>query len=307
MNHSIRRVSVFPLLASLLLLSVAAFAAEPRITATSHAEPSHKLTPAERRAISLAAGRILRHTYLARQALTEEDGKKAAQEVAQGLILVQIIESAQPKYTVTAEIKAGKLSYSADEVVTPPLVPIYDEVGEVELVGPLAAARREQTSRSDATDVVDDVDAEQTSVFLNLAFAKAGLTQAKKALAEGDLKAADRGLALVQQSVRFEVDLLDVPLATVRENLHLAHSRAQIGDLKDARTSLDAASAALERYAKIAEDKRSAEVEQLRGEIHTLSNDIASGKQEASATAKVEDEILSLWDRVHQWWEERPS
>ena len=40
-----------------------------------------------------------------------------------------------------AKIKAGELSYSADEVVAPPLIPIYTEVGEVELMGPLGYSR----------------------------------------------------------------------------------------------------------------------------------------------------------------------
>jgi hypothetical protein len=303
MNHSIWRISVFPVITSLFLFAVAAFAAEPRITATSRAEPSHKLTPGERRATSLAAGRILRHAYLARQAVTEEDEKKAAHELDQGLKLVQIIESVQPKYTVTAEIKAGKLSYSADEVVAPPLVPIYDEVGEVELIGPLAGAKKEQQSRNDSEDVVEDVNVEHTSVVLNIAFAKTGLAQAKKALAAGDWKGTDRALALVQRSVVFEVEALDVPLETARENLYLAHSRVQSGDLKEARTALDAASQALESYAKMAGGERSAEVEQLRGEIGKLSNDMASGKHEVSASEEVEERILSWWDRVLQWWE----
>jgi hypothetical protein len=298
------RLSVFPVLAGLLLFAIAALAAEPRITATSRAERSHELTPAERRATSLAAGRILRHAYLARQAVTEEDGKKVAQEVDQGLKLVQIIESVQPKYTVTAEIKAGKLSYSADEVVAPPLVPIYDEIGEVELIGPLAAAKKEQQSGDDSTEVVEDVSVEHTSLLLNLAFAKAGLTQAKKALAEGDWKHTDQALALVQRSAVFEVDALDAPLATARENLYLAHSRVQGGDLEGARTALDAASEALENYAKIAGEERSAEVEKLRGEIEKLSTEIAGGKQGDSATEQVEERILSWWDRVVQWWEE---
>ena len=304
MNHSIWRLSVFPVLTSLLVFAVAALAAEPRITATSRAELSHELTSAERRATSLAAGRILRHAYLARQAVTEEDEKKVAQEVAQGLTLVQIIESVQPKYTVTAEINAGKLSYSADEVIAPPLVPIYDEVGEIELIGPLAAAKKEQQSKDDSTEVVEDVSVEHTSLLLNLAFAKAGLTRAKKALGEGDWQRTDRALALVQQSVVFEVDALDIPLATARENLYLAHSRVGSGDLEGARMALDAASGALDNYAKIAGEERSAEVEKLRGEIEKLSNEIAGGKQEDTTSEKVEEKILSWWDRVVQWWEE---
>jgi len=304
MNHSIWRLSAFSVLTSLLVFAVAALAAEPRITATSHAERSHELTPAERRATSLAAGRILRHAYLARQAVTEEDEEKVAEEVDQGLKLVQIIESVQPKYTVKSEIKAGKLSYSADEVVAPPLVPIYDEVGEVELIGPLAAAKREQQRGGDSTDVVEDVTVEHTSLFLDLAFAKAGLTEAKKALAEKDWKGTDRALASVQRSAVFELNALDIPLATARENLYLAHTRVESGDMEGARTSLEVASEALESYAKIAGEKRSAEVEKLRGEIQKLSTKIASGEQGDSTTEQVEERILSWWDRVVQWWEE---
>jgi hypothetical protein len=303
MKCSTWRISVFAVLASCVFLTVAALAAEPRITATSRAKPSHELTPAERRATSLAAGRILRHAYLARQAVTEEDKEKVDQEVDQALKLVQILESVEPKYVVTAEIDAGKLSYKADEVVTPPLIPIYDEVGEVELIGPLEAAKKEKRGGDDSTEAVEEVDVEHTSLALNLAFAKAGLRQAKKALGEGDWKSTDRALADVQRSAVFEVDTLDAPLATARQNLYLAHSRVQNGDLEGTRAALDEASQALDNYAKIGGTGRSAEVEKLRSEIDGLSNEIASGKQGDSTSEKIDERILSWWDRVVQWWE----
>jgi hypothetical protein len=302
MSESKRSIPTGVALLALLLFTTQAFAAAPRITATSHAESSHELTPAEHRAASLAAGRILRHAYLARQAVAEEDGKKAAAEVDQGLKLVRIIESAQPKWTVTAEIKAGDLSYSADEVVAAPLVPIYDELGEVELLGPVAAAKQEQQSGRE--EVVQDVSVEHTALSLNLAFAKAGLTQAKKALGDKDLERADGALAFVQRSTVFEVDELDLPLATVRENLFLAKTRVGSGDSDGAREALNTASEALDGYAKTAGGERSKEVEQLQGEISKLSKDLASGEGGAAASGDVEEKILSWWDRVVQWWEE---
>jgi hypothetical protein len=305
MRQSTRSITTYLALAVPILfaiLATQAFAAAPRITATSRAEPSHTLTPAERRAMSLAAGRILRHAYLARQAVAEEDGQRAESEVDQGLKLVQIIEKVQPKYKVTAEIKAGDLSYSADEVVAPPLVPIYDEVGEVELLAPVVAAKKEQQVGRE--DVVEDVSVEHTALSLNLAFAKAGLTQAKKALRDSDLKRADAALAVVQRSAVFEIDALDVPLATARENLFTAKLRVGRGDSEGAKEALDAASKALDGYAELAGDERSKEVRQLQSEISKLSSDLASGGGKASATADVEEKILSWWDRVVQWWEE---
>jgi hypothetical protein len=291
----------FLALTSSLLLATQAFADDARITATSHAEPSHELKPAERRAMSLAAGRILRHTYLARQAVADEDSAKAASEIEQGLQLVRIIESVQPRYTVTAEIRAGDLSYSADEIVTPPLIPIYDEVGEVELLGPLAAAKRERQAGNE--DVVEDVNVEHTSLSLNLAFAKVGLTQAGKAIREEDLARADHMLAAVQRSTVFEVDEIGVPLATARENLYLAKTRLDDGDTAGAWEALDTASAALDSYAKGAGKARSQEVVDLRDEISQLSKDMKSGDTANLASADIEKKILSYWDRVVEWWE----
>lgn len=296
-----RLISTCMAFAALQLFATQAFAAVPRITATSHTEASHELTPAERRAASLAAGRILRHAYLARQAIADEDGKKAASEVEQGLKLVRILESVQPTYTVKAEIKAGDLSYSADEVVPSPLIPIYDEVGEVELLGPLAAAKQEQQKGHE--DVVEGVSLEYTSLWLNLAFARAGLSQANEAIDEKDLQHADRALAVVQRSTVFENDAVDAPLATARENLYLAKTRVADGDKAGAHQALNAASAALDSYAKGAGEPRSKEVAKLRGEISKLSADLESGSSDLAA-ADTEGKILSYWDRVAKWWEE---
>jgi len=277
-----------------------AFADDARISATSHTEVSHKLTPAERRAASLAASRVLHHAYLARQAIADEDRKKAASEVEQGLKLVRIIESVQPMYTVSAEINAGDLSYTSDEVVASPLIPIYDEVGELELLGPLTAAKREQQMEN--KNVVEGVDLEYTSLWLNLPFARDGLNQAKQAIADENLAKADQDLALVERSTVFESDLVDAPLATARENLYLAKTRFADKDTAGAREALDAASTALDSYAKGAGEPRSKDVTELRDEISKLSSEMAQGSSNLAA-ADTESKILSYWDRVVQWWE----
>jgi hypothetical protein len=305
MRPSIRSIATCFALAALLVganVATAAFAMEPRITATSRAEPSHELTPAERRATSLAAGRILRHAYLARQAVAEDDAKKAKTEIGQGLKLVQIIEKARPTYTVTAEIKAGDLDYSADEVVVPPLVPIFEELGEVELLDPVAAAEKEQQPKQE--DVVADVTAEHTSLSLNLALAKAGLVLARSAVDEGNLTRADEALADVQRAAVFETDALDVPIATARENLYLARIRLGQGDSEGSQEALDAASDALDDYAKLAGSEHAKDAERLRGEIAKLSSDLKSGRQTTTDTASAEKKILAWWDDVVDWWYE---
>jgi hypothetical protein len=148
------------------------------------------------------------------------------------------------------------------------------------------------------------VSVEQTSLSLNLAFAKAGLKVARKAIKDEDLTGADRALSVVQRSTVFEVNVVDIPLLTARENLYLAKTRVADGNVDGALNALDTASDALDLYGKNATPSRAEEVAALRGEISQLSTDLQDDGSSQLASADVEDKVLSYWDRVVQWWEE---
>ena len=65
------------------------------------------LSDEEHRALSEAAGRLLSHVNLARQAIADNKLDAAKEQVDKGLTLVKIIENAAPTYEIDAKIKSG--------------------------------------------------------------------------------------------------------------------------------------------------------------------------------------------------------
>lgn len=288
------------ILVTTLLLGIGAAGAAPRITAEVDTVPEAALTAEEQRAVSIAAGRLLRHAYNARVALQAEDKKKAVDEVALSEKLLRIIENAIPSATVKARITAGKLSYEDEDTVKPTIIPIYDELDKVTLVAPLHHAKAEKSKeRGEESDaihmgVVDD-ELRNTRVTLDLRLAKAGLQVARENLDKGDIEAAGQGLAVVLDSVQFAVITVDVPLHRAQKNLMMAKAALEYGDKNTAQALLAEVDEDLDVYAKGVSKTRKKAINELRNEIKALSADPdkANGKDLVKT-------IEGWWDRISE-------
>lgn len=300
---------------------------QARITADVQVTPQRQLDQEERRALSLAAGRLLKHVHQARQAVEQQQKQEAIRHIDLGLTLVRIIEEAVPTYQVTARIQAGHTTYQAQEQVKQLTVPIYAELEKVTLMAPLMAAKQEaarnggaahpsrsgaqaqpspaeqpsQSSRTAMTPVVAGVEAHSTQIMLDVSAAEQHLQAAKRALNNDKYEAADGALAAVQRGVSFAFVEVDLPLLRARENLMLAKTHAQAGQVQDARMTLQAAAQALETYAQRADKSRAPQAQSLQQEIEDYAQQLPQqGQPTRRKIQQTVEQIDEWWDRIVQ-------
>jgi hypothetical protein len=297
------------------------------ITSDVQVTSQGELNEEERRALSLAAGRLLKHVHQARQAVNQQQKQQAIGHIDKGLMLVQIIESAVPTYQVTARIQSGNTVYEEKEQVKQLMVPIYAELEKVTLMAPLMAAKQEaaqnggaahgstagkqpqqsspeqssqQPSRSPMTPVVAGVELHHTHIMFDVSAAKEHLQAAKHALSNDKYTAADGALAAVQQGVNFAYVEVDLPLLRARENLMLAKSQVQAGQGQDARMTLEAAAQALEQYAQRADKARASQVQNLQKEIQNYAQQLPQQARQDQQTGQKNQQVV---EQINEWWD----
>jgi YfdX protein len=297
---------------------------QTRITADVQVTSQGQLSEEERRALSLAAGRLLKHVHQARQATNQQQKQQAMGHIDKALTLVQIIESAVPTYQVTARIESGNMAYEEKEQVKQLMVPIYAELEKVTLMVPLMAAKQEaakngatthgsvsgkqsqqssaeQPSRTAMTPVVAGVEAHHTHIMLDVGAAEEHLQAAKQALNNNKYEVTDGALAAVQRGVSFAYIEVDLPLLRARENLMLAKAQVQAGQVQDARINLEAAAQALERYGQHADKSHASQVQSLQKEIQNYAQQLPpQAQQTQQQNQQVVEQINEWWDRIVQ-------
>lgn len=294
-----RMACTFAAVVGMLAFSHQGMAAD-RITSDLKTECKSKLNDNEWRSLSLAAGRVLMHADRARQAVADGNADEAKKQIEKGLKLVQIIESVAPKYQVSAEIKSGDLAYKDEDENSADLIPIYDELDKVDLVGPLARAKQEVAKSKEGVGpgrpVVQAAAFEFTSADLDVPTAKTGLLLARTALSKGKNDEADAALGTVLGAVVFNYEVMDLPLVRAADNLKLAELELAEGNHDEAKTALAAASDALKQYEQIAGDSRSMEAKKLHKEIDELAEHLEQNPDQAK------DKVAHWWDRLTHWF-----
>lgn len=273
-------------------------AAEPRISATIESSPVATMTADEKRALSIAAGRILRHVYDAKVELEEKEQKMAAGEIAKAIELVGIIEAAVPDTETRYRISAGEKTYEDSEIAAPEIVPIYSELDRVSLSAPLQAAsdaKRDEAGDADEPESVKDEKLDFVSMSLEMNTAKSRLAEADAALREGKSGVAKAALLDVLGSVRFSLVTVDLPLERAQDNLMLAKAELESGNKAAARKLLAEAADAIDAYAGNKGQSAVAARNELRDEIKAMTSEV-NAKPE-SVLAKIEN----WWDRIGEW------
>ncbi len=239
-------------------------------------------TPRERQ--SRAAAQMLEHTADARQAIQDKDQQKAMSHVNQALEA------------------AGKIQTTAG------MIPIYTELERVSIIGPLRAARGGQTGESSTTasreatepqsssTAVRDVEGGFTSVAVDMSQARTHLDAAKTALQSNDMAQADRALQAVQSSVSMTTVEGDMPLVKARQNLSLAMTQAQQGQVSNAQAPLKEAMNALNTYGQTSSAAHASEAAQMSRDIQNFASTMQDKTQ-----AQVSDQIQQWWNRLADW------
>lgn len=286
-------------IALLLVLGAGPSLAAPRITAQVDTKADATLSAAEQRAVYMAAGRLLRHTYNARAALKAKDKKQATAEIEKAQKLAAILEQAVPTYTVKSRIAAGDLSYEDDDTLKPTIIPIFDELDKVSLMAPLRQAKAEQDKVTKAegktpSEAVAVDELREVRVTLDLGLAKSGLDQAGIKLEADDTEGAEQALAAVMDGLHFTLLDVDLPLDQARENLMLAKAAIEDGDTTEAKAALTEAGRELDTYAKGAGETDKKEISALQEEMRTLNEQLEAGTQGKDLATTIE----GWWDRI---------
>jgi hypothetical protein len=268
--------------------------AEERITSDVRILPKGKLTNKEKRAVSLAAGRILMHVQQARVAIRHKDERTALGHVEKALILAKIIENAIPAYQVSSSIKSGDLLYTSNQQVQQLIVPIYAELDETASVAfPLKRAKRESALQSsESGSPVGDSQLQYTSILLDVGEAKHALQEALEALKRDEVQPADRALFSIQEDVSVEFDELDVPLVKARAHLQDAARRVALREYAEAREALRKAASAVETYTAQTSEGVAGRTGSLADEITNLAAKLDERKEKAA------DTIDAFWERL---------
>jgi hypothetical protein len=279
--------------------------ADARITAETKVERiAPPLTDEEMRAISFAAGRILKQVDQARQAIAKKDKGAALTHIDKGLTLSKMIEQSLPPTTVKSTIKAGTLQYWDEDTVKSLTVPIYQELDTISILEPVVAAKKKAGKDGAAAKKAAAVEKEQevgesyTGIALNVADAKTHLENAKAVLTEGHIDAASEHLAAIQEEVIVVYAREQGSLAEAREDLVRAQVYLDQGRRKEAQGALADASASLSRYEKSG-GAHQADVKPLQAEIEALTKELDQSKE--GSMEKVKAKIMGWWDRVKRW------
>jgi hypothetical protein len=276
-----------------ILLACVVLLASQTTPAQTQTSSSRQGSTNQRANLSILASNVLTDTDQARRAIASNDKDTALQKVNHALDVVNMIQSASG-----AEAQ---------------VVPIYTELQQVAIIGPIEAAkarkegqaggtRRSNTQsnpnttesrQTETTPAVQEVKARYTSVSLDMGMAKDHLMAAKGALEKGSLEEADAALAAVQNGVVLTAVESDLPLLKARQNLILAKALAQQG--RDPSGPLKVAADALAEYAAISSDPHASEASKLRNEI------------EANLASATTDKIDSWWTQTASWMSQRQT
>jgi hypothetical protein len=204
-------------------------------------------------------------------------------------------------------------------------VPIFAELEQTDVIGPLVASRRgagttraARAARGQAqreqmggvageaqkmggvagqTPVVRETEGSYTSINLNVPMAKQHLQAAQTSLQNNNMKVADASLLAVQQSVNMTSVQTDLPLVRARENLNLAQQFAQSGNMQQCAAPLQAAVNALQEYQRGAPSGRyKDQAAQLASQISAYTGNI---EQQNTSTAP--GQIQQWWNEVANW------
>lgn len=263
---------------------------------------------------SRAAAGMLNYVQQARQDIAQHNRQAAMNQVNQAIQDLNQAESMQASGATTASAN---------------IVPIYQELEQTSVIGPLEAARgssarqgaaersgqtgTEQNTMAEATQgqstesqstgmaersgtapVVKSVEGGYTAVAVDLKMAKDHLLAAKTALQNNQTAQADSALAAVQSGVMLVSVQRDLPLVRARENLALAQQMAQNGNVSAASAPLQAAVNSLEEYQRMNQgtSQNLSQIAQLQQQISSYSSSIQQqDPSQASAT-------------IGNWWNE---
>jgi hypothetical protein len=289
---------------------------EEHITAKTHSPPMAKLTDQEWQVVSFAAARVVRHTAQAIQALNDKKNEDALVHIEKGLILLSIIHNVVPHPKVTAEIRSGDIVYRDEYEVSQMLVPIFDELAEIDIVNPALRAKpvgrttppRDDKKRTQASSLTRFAKGdEQPALKLNTVLARYWFESAKRNMENDKIHVAESDLRRIQvDGVISGVEETDLLLERTADYLQYAQAALKLNQNDETKAALKSASDALKAYEKLTEGSRTQVVRDLHHEIDQLAGTLNASTSKTDQQKAI-SAISGWWVHVVKWLETTSS
>jgi hypothetical protein len=211
----------------------------------------------------------------------------------------------QDNQRATASQDVTKALQADNQITSHHLVPLFSELDEYSVIGPIAASRSAarntpETNQTPANQTrpealaVRNVTGQYTMAELDPSLARTHLQAAQQALSSGNVQLAREALKGVEDSVILVSVGSDLPLVRARDNLVLARMDARHGQYEKAHLDLEAARRALSSYAK-GGGAYASQADTLRTQIQNYNRNIQSNHAQAATN------IESWWNQTAGW------
>lgn len=238
---------------------------------------------------SREVGRMLHETEMARRAVQNQNKQQALQNIQQAL---------------------NDANNAASGMNGRNLVPLYAELDEYSVIGPIMRHRQSNGSNSNGSNTanhgsadrsnntnstgramaVDQVVGDYTDVAIDLQSARQHLQAAQNALNNGNWDQAKQALQAVDDSLVVESIASDMPLLRAREDLVLARDNEKAGHYRQAQAQVRAASRALDDFERNSgTTAHKQEIERLRSEMNNDAQNMDTNRSDANS-------------RIESWW-----
>ena len=280
----------------------------PVMAQTIHEEltrtPGRTLSAAEESAISSAAVHTLRQIVKARGEIHDKDIEQAKKDLGQAMVLIQIIKSSLPTIKVKDHIWVAKkhLDYETTEQVLPDLIPINEDLTEIEDIVPVDEAKnhiakarkalqkgdkksaKKNLNAADKLIVFDEIDLPLASTEKHIIAAETMLSRDKSHDADMELKSAE-------DSVQFASVALQAPLTKAKRSLWHAFKDYAAGKKAETSVDLKKAETYLKKVGENTDKRTKAETDKLYQDTKSLKDKLKNGGKHTTA------EFKGLWER----------
>ena len=240
------------------LISFAQQEPELVIIRNSTREASHKLTDAEAQSLSQAAGLLLWHVDNAREKLfavieaeeefnnletveLEELKQYVKTQLTQAQLLIDIVNSASPSYSIQTTFSAGDLDYDLDTVVQPVIIPIYEELLNFKVLQRIQDVKQSAAIKAATAGIpleLIDSQLDYTKADIDIQTTQLLLDRALDNFTKDQLAQSDNDLKDIQLAVNFKFIDNHVSLLKARQELYNAQQMMRSDNLVKSKIAL---------------------------------------------------------------------
>ena len=284
-------------------------------------EASHSLTNAEANALSHAAGLLLWHIDSAREKLfavveaeevfnnleaveLDELKQSVKVELEQAQLLIDIINSAAPIYTIQTTLSTSDLDYDLDTIVQPVIIPIYEELLNFKVLSRIQDVKQSAALKAANAGIpleLIDTQLDYTKADIDIQTTQLLLNRALDNLTKDQLVQSDNDLKDIQLTVNFKFIDNHISLLKARQELYNAQQMMRSDNLVKSKIALSNAFNALAKYQKtlLPSSDRYLVIESLLTDIQLMNKNLKTHISDHKDTTIIK--LVDWWILVNNW------